>query len=73
MQAKDISTEAFIAAVEQATATYRYANVMTVARILDAPYKVVAAKTTKLDRQGIIEGCGCGCGSPMWVKREAEG
>ena len=43
------------------TTTYHHSTAYSVAARLGLPVKVVMAKITKLDHQGVIEGCGCGC------------
>lgn len=70
IQAKHISTEAFVAAVQQLQRNDGYANVQKVADVLGMPWKVTAAKLKRLDRQGVVSGCWCGCGSPIFIKRD---
>jgi len=58
MQAKDITTEDFIAAVRQSTGSSR------VAEILGVPRKVALAKARRMQKQGILDDmmtCTCGC------------
>ena len=75
-QAKDISTEAFVAAVRAdytegwVSATgqhYTHSTTWSVAQRLGLPQKVVAAKLRRLDQQGVLQGCACGCGSPIFL------
>jgi hypothetical protein len=60
MQAKDISDEAFLAAVQGATRG-PWATRWDVTAALEAPEKVVLAKARKLIRRGLLDGCACGC------------
>lgn len=66
VQAKSITTEQFLLAVDVLRAYGETPTAQSVARQLDLPVKVVCAKITKLDKQRVIEGCGCGCGSPIF-------
>ena len=69
MQAKDISDDDFIAAVQVSSIANAkmwglkdsWANRMDVAAILGVPDKLVIAKARKLIRQGRMDGCHCGC------------
>lgn len=80
IQAKDITTDRFLDAARAdraegwespapggGTTTYHHSTAYSVAARLGLPVKVVMAKITKLDHQGVIEGCGCGCSSPIWI------
>lgn len=72
LQAKHITTDQFLSAVRTAREQRGYACTFTVAEVLGLPWKVVGAKVTKLDHQGVIEGCGCGCAEPIWIVAEQE-
>ena len=78
IQAKDITTDAFLAAVRADNnegwvdgSGWTHATAGSVAMRLNMPYKVVCAKITKLDNQGVLWGsCGCGCGSPIFIAED---
>lgn len=71
VQAKNITTEQFLAAVRANRAEGRTPTSQSVAARLGLPVKVVCAKITKLDKQGVLWGsCGCGCGSPIFINHE---
>lgn len=72
LQAKHITTDQFLGAVRTARQQSGCASTFTVAEVLGLPWKVVGAKVTKLDHQGVIEGCGCGCAEPIWIVAEQE-
>lgn len=75
IQAKHITTEVFLAAVradyEHGWADgspWTHSSAQSVALRLGVPVKVVCAKITKLERQGVLWGsCGCGCASPIFI------
>ena len=79
IQAKHITTEQFLAAVRADHSDghvdhpeYHHATAYSVAARLGVPVKVVCAKITKLNRQGVLWGsCGCGCGSPIFISDDA--
>ena len=74
-QAKDISTEAFLAGMETVFRMNRekryeyykgreyndWASPQELAPVLNMPFRVILAKAGKLMKQGIIDGCNCGC------------
>jgi hypothetical protein len=75
LQAKDISTDEFLAAVTL-NRTERWgapAVEWDVAVILQKPQKVVRAKAAKLIKQGVITGCACGCRGDYEVVLDSEG
>lgn len=69
IQAKDISDEDFIAAVQEASrqaakrwgAKDAWAMVWDVTAILGVPEKVVRAKAERIIKRGLMDGCTCGC------------
>lgn len=78
VQAKHITTEAFLDAVRADRQDgwvdgqpWTHACAQSVAMRLGVPTKVVGAKITKLERQGVLWGsCGCGCGSPILLAED---
>lgn len=73
MQAKDITKEAFVAAVRAVKkANNGYASTLLVSEELNAPHKVVMAKTRKLMNQGVVDpmSCPCGCNSPLFLPED---
>ena len=78
MQAKDITDDAFLEAMEEARrqSPCTMVNRWDVGRILAAPDKVVLAKARTLIRRGVIRGCWCGCRGdfelPEWSYMTAE-
>ena len=62
MKASDVGDRELLAAVERHGASAsRWAHRQDVTEDLGYPWKVVLAKFRRLQRRGLLDGCGCGC------------
>lgn len=79
LQAKDISEEAFLAAIREdcrrrsleRKMDVKFGVTWNVAEILGVPVKVANAKAKSLIRRKIISGCTCGCRGDLEIVESA--
>lgn len=70
VQAKHIDTAAFVAEVARRESEHLPRTPRAFADHFGVPLKVMQEKIDKLDRRGLVEGCGCGCSSPVHSIRD---